>query len=59
MADVFSSKERGRIMPRIKAKDTKPEMLIRKSLHSLGYRLHNSKFLGKPDLHLPKYNAVI
>jgi len=48
-------------MSRIKGKDTKPEMLVRKYLHAQGfrYKLHDKKLLGKPDIVLPKYKTVI
>ncbi len=61
MADNLSPKIRSKIMSSIKGKDTKPEMLVRKGLHALGYRfrLHYSNLPGRPDLVLKKYNAVI
>lgn len=48
-------------MSRIKGKDTKPEMLVRKFLHANGYRyrLHVKDMPGKPDIVLPKYKTVI
>jgi DNA mismatch endonuclease (patch repair protein) len=48
-------------MASIKGKDTKPEMVIRRALHALGfrYRLHVKDLPGCPDMVLPKYNAVI
>ena len=48
-------------MSRIKGKDTKPEMLVRKFLFAEGfrYRLHDKKLPGKPDVILPKYKTVI
>jgi DNA mismatch endonuclease (patch repair protein) len=48
-------------MSRIKGKDTKPEMLVRKFLHAQGFRfrLHDKKLPGKPDIVLPKYKTVI
>jgi len=48
-------------MSRIKGKNTKPEMLVRKFLHENGfrYRLNYSKLSGKPDIVLPKYKTVI
>jgi len=48
-------------MSRIKAKNTKPEMLVRKFLHANGfrYRLHVKDLPGKPDIVLPKYKTVI
>ncbi|WP_347069646.1 very short patch repair endonuclease [Flavobacterium sp. WV_118_3] len=48
-------------MSRIKGKNTKPELLVRKYLFSEGfrYRLHDKKLPGKPDVILPKYKTVI
>ena len=48
-------------MSRIKGKNTKPEMLVRKFLfaHGYRYRLHAKKLPGKPDIVLPKYKTVI
>ena len=48
-------------MSRIKGKNTKPEMLVRRFLHAQGfrYRLHDKKLPGKPDIVLPKYHTVI
>jgi DNA mismatch endonuclease (patch repair protein) len=61
MADVHDKKTRSYNMSRIRAKDTKPEMLVRKFLHSQGfrYRLHVKDLPGKPDIVLPKYKTVI
>lgn len=48
-------------MSRIRAKDTKPETLVRSLLHKLGFRfrLHRKDLPGKPDIVLPKYKTVI
>lgn len=61
MTDVHSPAIRSKNMAAIKGKDTKPEMKIRKMLHAAGfrYRLHVRDLPGKPDLVLPKYEAVI
>jgi DNA mismatch endonuclease (patch repair protein) len=61
MADVHSKEVRSFNMSRIKGKDTKPEMLVRKFLHAQGfrYKLHDKKLPGKPDIVLPKYKTVI
>lgn len=61
MADVVDKATRSRMMAGISGKDTKPELVIRKSLHALGYRyrLHSAKLPGKPDIVLPKYRSVI
>lgn len=49
------------MMSRIGPKDTKPEIMVRKGLHGLGfrYRLHAKDLPGKPDIVLPKYRTVI
>ncbi len=61
MADVHTKEIRSYNMSRIKGKNTKPEMLVRKFLHTNGfrYRLHVKNLRGKPDIVLPKYNTVI
>jgi DNA mismatch endonuclease (patch repair protein) len=61
MADVVSREVRSRIMSGIRAKDTKPELVVRRGLHRRGfrYRLHDRKLPGKPDLVLRKYRAVV
>lgn len=59
--DNISKEERSRVMAAVKQKDTKPEMVVRRFLHRIGfrYRLHNSGLPGKPDLVLPRYKSVI
>ncbi len=61
MTDVHSPEVRSFNMSRIKSKNTKPEILVRKFLFTKGfrYRLHSSILPGKPDLVLPKYKTVI
>lgn len=48
-------------MSRIRAKDTKPEMAVRRYLHARGfrYRLHVKDLPGKPDIVLPRYRTVV
>ena len=48
-------------MSRVRSKDTKPELMVRKFLfaHGFRYRLHDKKLSGKPDVVLPKYKTVI
>ena len=55
------SVQRSRNMSAIKSKNTKPEIAVRKLLHSLGYRfrLHRKDLPGSPDIVLPKYKTVI
>ena len=61
MADKLSSTQRKYCMSRIRGKNTKPEILVRKGLHARGFRfrLHNKKLPGSPDLVLPKYGVAI
>ena len=55
------SEQRSRNMSAIKSKNTKPEIKVRKALHSMGYRfrLHKKDLPGSPDIVLPKYKTVI
>jgi len=61
MADVHDKKTRSYNMSQIRSRNTKPEILVRKFLHSQGFRfrLHDKKLPGKPDIVLPKYKTVI
>lgn len=61
MPDIVDPETRSRMMSGIKGKNTKPELIVRKSLHARGfrYRLHVSNVPGKPDMVFPKWNAVI
>ena len=61
MTDVHNTQTRSYNMSRIRGKDTKPEMMVRRFLFANGfrYRLHDSKLPGKPDIVLPKYKTVI
>lgn len=48
-------------MARVKNKNTAPEIVVRKTLHRLGYRfrLHRRNLPGNPDIVLPRWQAVI
>ncbi|SEP36767.1 very short patch repair endonuclease [Mucilaginibacter sp. OK283] len=61
MTDIHSAQVRSYNMSRVKNKNTKPELLVRRFLFSKGYRyrLHDKKLPGKPDIILPKYKTVI
>lgn len=50
--DVVDSKTRSRMMAGIRAKNTAPEMVIRKLLYGAGYRyrLHGGNLPGRPDI---------
>ena len=60
-ADNVAPEVRSRMMAGIRGKDTRPELAVRAALHRLGfrYRLHRKDLPGRPDIVLPKYQAVI
>ena len=59
--DVHEPQIRSYNMSRIRSKDTKPEIVVRKFLFSKGFRfrLHAKDLPGKPDIVLPRYRTVI
>lgn len=61
MSDVLTKEQRHLNMSHIRGKDTKPEEIVRKYLFSRGYRYrkNDSRYLGKPDIVLPKYHTMI
>ncbi|WP_461538100.1 very short patch repair endonuclease [Spongorhabdus nitratireducens] len=61
MTDTVDSATRSQNMSRIRSKNTKPELLVRKYLFSSGFRycLNDRKLPGRPDIVLRKYKAVI
>lgn len=61
MADVLTAEQRRLNMSRIRGRDTKPEMVIRRGLHARGlrYRLQDRSLPGRPDLVFPRHKAVI
>lgn len=61
MVDVVDSSTRSRMMAGIRGKDTKPELQVRRYLHSQGfrYRLHDGRLPGRPDIIMPKYKLAI
>lgn len=61
MIDIVDAETRSRMMAGIKGKNTKPELLVRRYLHGMGYRfrLHRKNLPGQPDLVLPAYKLVI
>lgn len=59
--DVFTPEQRSAVMAKIQAKNSKPEMIVRRMVHGLGYRyrLHRSDLPGTPDLVFPRLKKVI
>lgn len=60
MADVFSKEKRSEIMSKIRYKNTKPELRLRKHLWNRGhrYKIH-AKLPGKPDIIFPSKKLVV
>lgn len=61
MPDTVSKERRSEIMSHIKGKDTSIELLVRRKLHSLGYRfrVNNKELYGKPDIVFTKKKIAI
>ncbi|HKL39245.1 MAG TPA: DNA mismatch endonuclease Vsr [Cryomorphaceae bacterium] len=65
MADVHEPAVRSYNMSRVKSKNTKPEIQVRKHLHAAGFRYtlrgknKGEKLPGKPDIILPAYKSVV
>lgn len=60
MGDVLTKKQRAYCMSKIKGRDTKPELLLRKALWQLGYRYRlRSGLPGKPDIVFVGLRTVI
>ena len=59
--DTLTPEQRSERMSRVRNKDTKPEMRVRRLVHSLGYRyrLHASHLPGRPDLVFKSRSKVI
>lgn len=61
MPDVHTPEQRSRNMAAIRGKDTRPEMIVRRMVHRLGYRyrLHVRTLPGNPDLVFPRLRKLI
>ncbi len=59
--DTLTPQERSERMGRVRSADTRPEMVVRRLVHGMGYRyrLHRKDLPGKPDLVLPGRRKVI
>lgn len=59
--DTLNSEQRSFAMSRVRSRDTKPEMVLRRALHARGlrYRVHDKLLAGRPDIVLPRWRAVI
>lgn len=61
MADRLTPESRSRNMSCIRGKDTRPELVVRRLLHRLGYRfrLHDRMLPGSPDIVFRSRRKVI
>ncbi|HZX78921.1 very short patch repair endonuclease [Lysobacter sp.] len=61
MVDILTPEQRSAQMSRIRGKDTKIELLVRRALHARGfrYRLGGAGLPGRPDVVLPKHKTAI
>lgn len=60
-ADIVSPAVRSSMMSRIRGKNSRPELALRKQLFASGYRfrLHRRDLPGSPDIVLPRHRAVV
>ncbi len=61
MTDHVDSRARSAIMAKVKSRDTRPEMEVRRGLHQLGhrFRLHRADVPGRPDLIFPRHRIAL
>ena len=59
--DTVTPEQRSKIMSRIRSRDTKPEILVRKMLHANGYRFRvcDRRIAGHPDIVIPRCRTLI
>ena len=59
--DTVTPEQRSKIMSRIRSRDTKPEILVRKMLHANGYRFRvcDRRIVGHPDIVIPRCRTLI
>ncbi len=61
MTDTLTPEERSARMARVKGRDTKPEIRVRRALHAAGlrFRLHANQLPGRPDIVLPSRRVAV
>lgn len=61
MVDGLTPERRSWLMSRVRGKNTKPELIVRRLVHALGlrFRLHRGDLPGRPDLVLPRHKLAI
>ena len=60
-ADTLTPAQRSERMSRVRSKDTKPEIAVRRLVHRMGYRyrLHRRDLPGNPDMVFPSRGKII
>ncbi len=60
MTDIVDPQTRSRMMSRIRGRNTRPEVGLRRALHARGlrYRLHDRRLPGRPDIVFPRFRAA-
>lgn len=60
-AGFYTTAKRSQMMSKIRAKNTKPELLLRKALWAKGlrFRVHQAELPGRPDIVIKKYKLAI
>ena len=61
MSDRLTPSERGALMAKVRAKNTKPELVVRRAAHRLRYRfrLHRADLPGTPDIVFPRHRLAV
>jgi DNA mismatch endonuclease (patch repair protein) len=62
VTDFLSKETRSRVMSRIRSRDTKPELALRRALYASGergWRCHNRQLPGKPDLAFTRWRVAV
>ena len=61
MTDHVDSRTRSQIMAKVKSRNTRPELEVRRALHRAGhrFRLHRSDLPGSPDLLFPRHKVAL
>lgn len=61
MTDIVNKEQRSRNMSRIRGRDTKPELVVRRTAHRMGlrFRLYRKDLPGTPDLIFPKHRLAV
>lgn len=61
MVDIVTAQQRSQMMGRIRGRDTRAELLVRRYLHRAGlrFRVSDKSLPGSPDLVFARYRCVV